>query len=155
MSAFVDRAQARPGASELVTATLAGQEIAMPVTAVQDVLGPQPLTPVPRAVSEVAGLLNLRGRIVTAIDLRPRLGIQPEAGERPPMNIVLEHDGELYSLLVDAVGEVIEPPDSSLAREVTLLSPAWRRLATGIYALQDRLLVALDIARVLDFRTAT
>jgi purine-binding chemotaxis protein CheW len=70
------------------------------------------------------------------------------------MNIVLEHDGELYSLLVDAVGEVIEPPDSSLAREVTLLSPAWRRLATGIYALQDRLLVALDIARVLDFRTA-
>ncbi len=154
MSAPDDPARAEAGAGELVTATLAGQEIAMPVMAVQDVLGPQSLTPVPRAVSEVAGLLNLRGRIVTAIDLRSRLGIQPEPGERPPMNIVLEHAGELYSLLVDAVGEVIEPPDSSLAREVTLLSSAWRRLAAGIYALEDRLLVALDIARVLEFRTA-
>jgi purine-binding chemotaxis protein CheW len=155
MSATANAASAGTLAGELVTATLAGQDIAMPVSAVQDVLGPQSLTPVPRAVNEVAGLLNLRGRIVTAIDLRPRLGILAGPGERPPMNIVLEHDGELYSLLVDAVGEVIDAPDSTLAREVTLLSPAWRRLATGLYALQDRLLVALDIARVLEFRTAT
>lgn len=155
MTGLAERAQLRPAAGEMVTATLAGQEIALPVRDVQDVLGPQSLTPVPRAVSEVAGLLNLRGRIVTAIDLHPRLGIPAGSGERVPMNIVIEHEGELYSLLVDAVGEVIAPPEESLEREVALLSPAWRRLAAGIYAHGDRRLVALDIARVLDLRNAT
>ena len=68
---------------EVVAVSLAGQDAALPALIVRDILGPQPVTLVPLAAPEVAGVLNLRGRIVTAIDLRRRLGIGPPGGERP------------------------------------------------------------------------
>jgi purine-binding chemotaxis protein CheW len=139
-----------PGARELVTMTVAGQEVAIPVATVQDVLGPQPLTPVPLADPEIAGLLNLRGRIVTAIDLRRRLGIADGAGTGRAMNVVIDHQEELYSLLVDSVGDVLEIARDGLTCDPTLLTPCWRRMAADIHALENRLLVVLDIGRVLD-----
>jgi purine-binding chemotaxis protein CheW len=144
------------GPGGLVTVTLAGREAAVPVAAVRDVLGPQSLTPVPLACPDIAGLLNLRGRIVTAIDLRPRLGAAPHGsptgrGDREErMNVVIEHDGELYSLLVDAVGDVLDPPRDAPDHGMSLLSPAWRAVASGLCALDDRLLVMLDVGRALD-----
>jgi purine-binding chemotaxis protein CheW len=145
------------GPGGLVTVTLAGREAAVPVAAVRDVLGPQSLTPVPLACPDIAGLLNLRGRIVTAIDLRPRLGAAPvgrdpagTGGREDLMNVVIEHEGELYSLLVDAVGDVLDPPRDTPDRDMALLSPNWRAVASGLCALEDRLLVVLDVGRALD-----
>src|SRR5215813_314004 len=86
---------------DYVTMSIADQLFGIPVLKVQDVLGPQTITRVPLAPPEVAGSLNLRGRIVTAIDVRLRLGLEPRANQKPSMSVVVEHDGELYSVLVD------------------------------------------------------
>jgi purine-binding chemotaxis protein CheW len=138
------------GAGGLVTVILAGRDAAVPVAAVRDVLGPQNLTPVPLASPGIAGLLNLRGRIVTAIDPRPRLGVAGGRTRDEQMNVVIEHEGELYSLLVDSVGDVLDPPRDRLDRDTSLLSPSWRGFASGLCALEDRLLVVLDVGRALD-----
>ena len=153
MTTTLDRPRAAdaPAGAQLLTLTLAGQSVGIPVDAVRDVLGPQELTPVPLAGPEIAGVLNLRGRIITAINLRVRLGVDSDACGRNWMNVVIDHQGELYSLLVDAVGDVLAPPAERLERDVSALNAGWRELATGIYPLGDRLLVVLDIGRVLDF----
>ncbi len=91
---------------EFVAIRLVGQVFGVPVELVQDVLTRQKATPVPLAPAWVAGLLNRRGRIATAIDLRARLGLDPARSDQPGMTVVVEHSGELYALLVDAVGEV-------------------------------------------------
>jgi purine-binding chemotaxis protein CheW len=121
---------------------------------VQDILGPQPLSPVPLEGPEIAGLLFLRGRVVTAIDLRRRLGIADGAGAERAMNVVIDHQDELYSLLVDAVGDVLEVPRDGATCDPTLLTPSWRRMAADLHALDDRLLVVLDVGQVLDLHTS-
>ncbi|MEZ5826524.1 MAG: chemotaxis protein CheW [Geminicoccaceae bacterium] len=137
---------------ELVSMIVAGQLVGIPVDTVQDILGAQRITPVPMAAREVAGVLNLRGRIVTAINLRRRLGIpdDPNAGAAE-MSVVVAHEGELYSFLIDQVGEVLTPPADRFERDVVSLSPAWRDVATGIFRLDEQLLVLLDVGRVLQF----
>ena len=137
---------------ELVSMVVAGQLVGILVSGVQDILGPQRITPVPLAPPEVAGVLNLRGRIVTSICLRTRLGIE-NAGldTAKQMSVVVAHGGELYSLLIDSVGEVLAPPASRFERDVISLAPPWREVASGIYRLDEQLLVLLDIGRVLQF----
>jgi purine-binding chemotaxis protein CheW len=139
------------GAREFVTVTVAGQEVAIPVATVQDVLGPQPVTPVPLAGPEVAGLLNLRGRIITAIDLRRRLGIAAGASAEPAMNVVIDHQDELYSLLVDSVGEVLSLETRDYQRNPPTLNPRLREFSDGIYRLNDSLLVVLSVSSLLNF----
>jgi purine-binding chemotaxis protein CheW len=137
---------------DYVTASINGQLFGMPVLTVQDVLGPQQITRIPLAPPEVAGSLNLRGRIVTAIDLRTRLGLPPRPEDAAPqMSIVIEQQGELYSLLVDSVGEVLSVPESAYERAPATLDPRWREYSMGIYRLQGTLLVVLDVSRMLDF----
>lgn len=137
---------------EFVTIMVADQLCGIDVLKVQDVLGPQKITPVPLADTEVAGLLNLRGRIVTAIDLRGRLGLEarnPEDGDS--MNVVVEHDGELYSLIIDSVGEVLRLPADELERNPATLDPLWRKYSEGVYRLKEGLLVVLNGESLLDF----
>lgn len=137
---------------ELVSMVVANQLVGIPVGTVRDILGPQRITRVPLSSSEVAGVLNLRGRIVTAIDLCRRLGIQSNnEPDEPGMSIVVEHDGELYSLLIDQVGEVLHATNEQLVKDTASLSNSWREIADGIFRLEDRLLVLLDVGRVLDF----
>lgn len=136
---------------ELVTMVVAEQLVGIPVSTVQDILGPQRITSVPMSSREVAGVLNLRGRIVTAIDLRSRLGMSPIERPTDSMSVVIEHESELYSLLIDEVGEVLSPPADRFERDVVALTPAWREVSFGIYRLDDRLLVQLDVARVFQF----
>lgn len=144
--------RAAEGAHDVyVTLTVGGQLCGIPVLAVRDVLGPQAITRIPLAPAEVAGSLNLRGRIVTAIDLRRRLGL-PVAGN--PMSVVVEHQGELYSLLVDAVGEVMRLDPADRERNPPTLPPLWRAFSAGIFRLAGELLVVLDVAAVLDLRRA-
>ena len=137
--------------AELVTMIVADQLVGIPVSTVQDILGPQRITKVPMSSHEVAGVLNLRGRIVTAVDLRSRLGMTPIERPADNMSVVVEYDAELYSLLIDQVGEVLSPPADRFERDVVALSPAWREVASGIYRLDDQLLVQLDIGRVFQF----
>jgi purine-binding chemotaxis protein CheW len=136
---------------EFVSVTVAGQHFGIPVLQVQDVLGPQRITPIPLAPPEVAGSLNLRGRIVTAIDLRTRLKLPKLPDGEAGMSVVVDHDGELYSILVDAVGEVLSLDAGAQQRNPPTLDPAWRDVSSGIYRLDATLMVILNVARVLDF----
>src|ERR1700712_6117921 len=100
-----------PAANEenqvLVTLTVGDQLCGVPVLAVRDILGEQVITRIPLAPPEIAGSLNLRGRIVTAIDLRRRLRLAPPPADTARMSVVTESSGELYALLVDQVSEVL------------------------------------------------
>ena len=110
---------------------------------------------IPLAPSEVAGALNLRGRIVTAIDVRQRLRLPPrENNEGQQMSVVVEHHGEHYSLLIDSVGEVLSVPGDRYERNPATLNPRWREVSAGIYRLDGELLVVLDVERLLDFGAA-
>ena len=133
----------------LVTVTVADQIFGIPVLQVRDVLSPQHVTRVPLAPPEVAGALNLRGRIVTAIDVRTRLGISARVEAKAGMSVVVDLHGELYSLIVDKVGEVMSLPSSDFERNPATLDPRWQEVSSGIYRLKDCLLVVLDVARLL------
>lgn len=141
----------RPIATEAVflTLTVGGQLCGVPVLAVRDVLGPQAITRIPLAPPEVAGSLNLRGRIVTAIDLRCRLGLPLRDGGRPPMSIVVERDNELYSLLADEVGDVLPLPVADRAPNPPTLDPRWREVSEGVHRVGDRLVVLLNVEALL------
>ncbi len=147
--------QAYDGATrDFVTMTVADQLFGLPVLTVQDVLGPQLITRIPLAPPVVAGALNLRGRIVTAIDPRVRLGMTARVDDEPSMGVVVEHQGELYSLLIDQVGEVLSLPADQYEENPASLDSRWRDVSAGIYRLDDRLLVVMDVARLLDFDKA-
>lgn len=137
--------------SEFVTMTIGGQLFGIPVLQVQDVLGPQKITRIPLAPREVAGSLNLRGRIVTAIDVRLRLAMPPRKAGDPGMSVVIELGQELYSLIIDQVGEVLSLSQRDFERSPPTLDPRWRDYADGIYRLKDRLMVVLNVRRLLDF----
>jgi purine-binding chemotaxis protein CheW len=137
---------------DFVTMFIEGQMFGIPVLVVQDVLGPQKITRIPLSPPEVAGSLNLRGRIVTAIDVRLRLKL---ANKKPitgaGMSVVVDMKGELYSLRVDQVGEVLSLPAAKFERNPPTLDPLWREFSAGIYRLEEKLLVILDVPRLLDF----
>jgi purine-binding chemotaxis protein CheW len=114
------------------------------------VLGVQAITRIPLAPAEVAGSLNLRGRIVTAIDLRCRLGLPPRPeGQGGAMSVVVERDGELYSLLADQVGEVLPLPRADRAPNPVTLDPTWREVSGGVHRIGERLLIVIDVERIL------
>ena len=136
-------------AQSLVTLTIADQLCGVPVLSVRDILGEQPITRIPLAPPEIAGSLNLRGRIVTAIDLRRRLGVPPAPPGTPRMSVVTEQGGDLYALLVDQVSEVMTPPETSFERNPPTLPSSWAEFCSGIYRLNGRLMVVLDIGRIL------
>lgn len=136
---------------DYVTMTIADQLFGIPVLQVQDVLGRQRITRIPLAPPEVAGSLNLRGRIVTAIDVRLRLGLPERSQDMSSMSIVVDHKGELYSLMVDSVGEVLSLSPDTYERNPATLDPRWRELSNGIYRLNNQLLVVLDVSKLLNF----
>jgi purine-binding chemotaxis protein CheW len=135
---------------EYVTATIGGQIFGLPISRVQDVFTPDRLTHVPLAAAEIAGLLNLRGRIVTAIDMRKRLGLPALDDGRPRMAIGIECKGESYGLLIDAIGEVMKLSANSREDNPVNLDPQLARVSAGVHRLDGSLLVILDVDRVLD-----
>lgn len=158
MNQIVPAATKRPGTElaapetqDYVTMFIEGQLFGIPVLTVQDVLGPQKITRIPLAPREVAGSLNLRGRIVTAIDVRLRLGLSNRSEDNRGMSVVVDQSGELYSLMVDQVGEVLSLPAAKFERNPPTLDLMWREFSAGIYRLEDKLLVVLDVAKLLDF----
>lgn len=134
---------------EYVTALVGGQMFGLPITRVMDVFGIDRLARVPLAPEEIAGVLNLRGRVVTIIDMRRRLGLPPRGKGEKVMAVGIEHRNEFYGLLVDAVGEVLKTTSSRDANPVNL-DPSLARVADGVHRLEDRLMVVLDVDRILD-----
>jgi purine-binding chemotaxis protein CheW len=120
------------------------------VSLVQEVVRLQLITPVPLAVPEIAGLINLRGEVLTAIDLRARLGLPAADGSREPVNVVVRVDDEPVSLLVDEIGGVLEISQVPFEQTPSTVDERVRDLLLGAYTLPDRLLLALNARRVLD-----
>ncbi len=134
----------------LCTVEVAGTLCGLPVDRVQEVVRHDRITPVPMAPSGVRGLINLRGRIVTAIDMRHRLGFDA-AGEAAAMHVILRDDDGGISLLVDRVGDVVAVGRSQWEDPPATLRGDARRYVRGAYKLADRLLLVLDLEHVLDF----
>lgn len=124
------------------------------VRVVQEVLRPHPITRVPLAPASIAGLINLRGQVVTAVDMRQRLGLPPNTGERESMNVVARVGDAVVSLLVDSIGDVIEVDDSDFESPPETLSGPARGLVLGAFKLDSTLLLALDVVRVADIDVA-
>ncbi len=135
---------------EFLTFTLADQLFGVSVLQVNDVLSSQKITRAPLSPYSIAGIMNLRGRIVTAIDVRRCLGQNPRAEGEESMSVVIEQGGELFSLIIDAVGDVLTLNPGSLEKVPATLSPAWRSVASSIHKLQDKLLVILDVKQLLE-----
>ena len=138
---------------EYVTAMIGGQLFGLPILRVQDVFKPERLTRVPLAPQEIAGVLNLRGRIVTLIDMRGRLGLESAGKNETPMAIGVESRGESYGLLIDSVGEVLKLDYSAREPNPINLDPRLARVSIGIYRLEGQLLMVVDVNRVLDIGT--
>jgi purine-binding chemotaxis protein CheW len=124
------------------------------VSLVQEVVRLQQMTPVPLAPAEIAGLINLRGEVLTAIDLRARLGLPRVNGDltngKEPVNVVVRVDDEPVSLLVDEIGGVLEVSQVPFEQTPSTVDERVRDLLLGAYTLPDRLLLALNARRVLD-----
>jgi purine-binding chemotaxis protein CheW len=138
--------------TEFVTVMIGGHLFGLPIARVQDVFVPDRLTRVPLAPPEVAGILNLRGRVVTAIEMRTRLDLGTRQPDQPLMAIGIELKGESYGLLVDSVGEVMQLPNSACEAKPANLDGGLARVAAGIYRLEGQLMIVLDVDRVLDIK---
>jgi purine-binding chemotaxis protein CheW len=130
----------------VATFTVGELLLGVDVDLVQEVIGHQEITGVPLAAYDSTGLINLRGEVVTAIDMRGRFGCAPRAPELQPMNVVVRVDGELVSLLVDAIGDVVEVGAAEFEEPPETVSGVGRELIRGAYKRADGLLLALDVA---------
>src|SRR5579875_1807847 len=140
---------------EYVTAQIGGELIGLPILRVQDVFIPENVTRVPLAPPEIAGVLNLRGRIVTLIDMRRRLGLATRSEGRAPLAIGVESRGESYGLLIDAIGEVLKLDEETRESNPINLEPRLARVSAGIHRLDGQLLMVIDVDRVLDIGEET
>src|ERR1700761_4084929 len=146
------KTEAAEGAvAEYVTAMIGGQLFGLPISRVQDVFMPERLTRVPLSSHEIAGVLNLRGRIVTVVDMRARLGLAKAEDGKPPMAVGVDLRGESYGLLIDQIGEVLRLAEDSREENPVNLDPRMAKFAGGIHRLAGQLMVILDIERVLEF----
>jgi purine-binding chemotaxis protein CheW len=129
---------------QLCTFKLGGHLFGVDAQSVQEVIRYQEMTKVPMAPPAISGLINLRGQIVTAVDLRLRLGLGKLEGNRKPMNVVVRSDDGAVSLLVDQIGDVIEVDDRNFEEPPDTLSGTARDLILGAYKLEGQLLLLLD-----------
>ena len=141
----------RPNNEMFVILSMAGQLCGLPVRGVRHVLNPQSITPIPLAPPDFVGSLNLRGHVVTAVDLQRRLGLPSTGHPSVKMSIVAEHGTALYALLVDKVTEVLTPSPSAIESIPPTLPHLWRRFGVGIHRMDEALVVMLDLMRILDF----
>jgi purine-binding chemotaxis protein CheW len=147
-----DAAVGRGG--QFATFAVDGLWFGIEVPRVQEVLRYQKITGVPRAQGAIEGLINLRGQIVTAIDMRRRLGLRPRTADCTPMNIVVRSDDGAVSLLVDEIGDVLDVEGAAYEPPLDTVAASIRSLTSGMYKLEDRLLLCLDTGKTLDLASA-
>ena len=129
--------------------TLDGLYFGVDVLKVQEVIRYQEMTRIPGAPAVVSGLINLRGQLVTALDLRQRLQLQVRPDGQLPMNVVVRTEEGATSLLVDEIGDVIELDDSTHERPPETIDAITREVVRGVHKLEGRLLLVLDIERLI------
>jgi purine-binding chemotaxis protein CheW len=136
---------------EYVTFRICDQLFGLSVTEIHDVFRPTKMTPVPLSSKEIAGVLNLRGRIVTAIDARSRLGLPPreKTDKVQTLAIGVEHGGESFGMVIDEIGEVVRLDDDEMEQNPVNLDATWSGVSRGVYRLDNRLLVIMDIDQML------
>jgi len=132
---------------QVCTFTVDGLLFGVDVVQVQEVLRFQEMTPVPLAPAVVSGLINLRGQIVTALDMRQRLGMPARAADMPPTNLILRDQQRVVSLLVDEIGDVVEVDADCFEAAPETLPPASRALIDGVYKFKPQLLLLLNTER--------
>ena len=137
-------------AQQFCTFFLDGHFFGTPVPKVQEVIQYQEMTRVPLAPDVVGGMINLRGQIVSAIDLRKRLGLPDRPAGQLPMNVVVRTSEGAVSLLVDEIGDVIEVEEDMLEGPPETLQGFAREVVEGVYKLPGRLLLVLDTERAVD-----
>ncbi|MCB0332251.1 MAG: chemotaxis protein CheW [Bdellovibrionales bacterium] len=120
------------------------------VMQVQEIIRYQEMTPVPQSSPMIEGLINLRGQIITAICMRRRLGLPERDANHLPMNVVVRHEDEVISLLVDEIGDVLEVSSSQFEQTPDTIEERSRDLVEGVYKLDGKLLLVLDCARAID-----
>lgn len=139
---------------DFVTVHIGDQLFGIPVSVIHDVFTPETITAVPLAGARVGGVLNLRGRIVTAIDIRERLGLPARDRKARCMAVGIEKNGESYGIVIDEVGEVLSLDGDAFEENPTNMDKRWLDLSKGVYRLDGQLLVLLDVDVVLDFDTS-
>ena len=139
---------------QFCTFVVADSWFGIDVLRVQEVIREQPLTRVPLAPAAVRGLMNLRGQIVTAVDLRRRLGLPDRVAGAPAVNVVVRAGDGAVALLADEIGDVIDVPEGLFELPPETLRGAAREAVAGAYKLPGRLLLALDLDRIVDLRIA-
>lgn len=142
-SMTVDRGDAR----QYVTVRIGGQLFGLPIETVNEVFSPDRITAVPLSASEIAGVLNLRGRIVTMLDMRRLLGVAPATG--PSMAVGIESAGEAFGLMIDEVGDVLLLEDVRKDPNPSNIDPHWAPLVDGVYRLPGELMLVLDVQSML------
>jgi purine-binding chemotaxis protein CheW len=150
MSTSSSEESAMPSTQQLCTFFLQDQFFGIPVQQVQEVVRCQEMTRVPLMPDTIQGLINLRGQIVTAIDLRRRLGLPDRAAFDLPTNVVVRTEESAVSFLVDEIGDVLEVNETSFESSPETLRKESRELILGVYKLEERLLLVLNVERVID-----
>jgi len=135
---------------QYVTVVIGDQLFGLPISQVHDVFVPEKVTRVPLSPPEVEGVLNLRGRIVTAINMRRKLHLRENDSDQGMMAVGIEHKGESYGLVIDAVGEVLNLPRSEMEANPSNLDFRWAEISGGVHRLNGRLMVVLDVDRLLN-----
>lgn len=139
--------------TQYCTFRLDGQLFGVPVAHVQEVMRPQPVTPVPLAAKAVTGLMNLRGRIVTTLELRARLGLPARDAAHPGVCVVVgAHGATPVSVVVDAIGDVVEPEPAAHSAPPETVPATVRMLVASVCTLPDELLLVLDTDAVTSLR---
>ncbi len=133
---------------QFVTMKVDGQLFGIPVLSVRDILKEQPITHIPLASPEIEGAINLRGRIVTVINMHKRLGMEGNRGAS--MHVVVDHNDDQYSLIVDEVGEVLSLSLNDFESNPANLTANWQQISTGVFRLQGELLLILNIETLLN-----
>jgi purine-binding chemotaxis protein CheW len=136
--------------SQYCTFTLGELHFGIETVHVQEVIRNRAMTRIPLAPGPVRGLINLRGQIVTAIDLALRLGLPNREGANPSVHVVVNVDGAAVSMLVDSIGDVVDAGATSFERPPDTLDAAARELILGVHKLEERLLLVLDVVKATD-----
>jgi purine-binding chemotaxis protein CheW len=136
---------------EYVTFDIGGHTFGLDVVQVRDVFRSKKITNIPQSGEEVFGVLNLRGRIVTVINLYHKLGFPIDKDLDKLMNIVVEYNGESYAFLIDKVGDVMSLTLDTFEEPPRTMSVNWKNMSKGIHRLEDKILILLDIEKVLNF----
>lgn len=137
--------------NQFCTFYLDGLFFGIDVLKVQEIILFQEMTPVPLAPPVIRGLINLRGQVVTAMDLRRRLGLPERPDGEKPMNVIIHtEDDDTISFLVDDIGDVVEPEEGAFEAPPETLDATVRDVVSGVFKLDRQLLLVMDTGRTKD-----